>query len=950
MRLPCAVGTHLRELPALALATLLAFGCEGSGKPWGEPEPSWEVAVESDSAALMAVHGTSANNVWAVGADDGSGPLVLNWNGARWKRHATGFSGDLWWVQVLSDDTVLMTGSDAHVLRYQDGEFERLPNLGLGKHIVFGLWAASATDVYAVGSAAGRNGFIWHFDGEEWRDVALPADIPQDDFHDIPSFFKVWGASSEEVWVVGGRGVVLRGNAEEGFERVESGTEAALFTVHGAADRTLIVGGDIDGRLLEARDGDTDELTPDRAPLLQGVYALDDGSAWAVGAGGVVYRTEGQTWQEVDTDLALTVESLHAVYVDPEAGVWAVGGGVLTNALDSGVLIHRGPSIERYEVEPPEVPEITCDPEAVDPHPEASIARRWNEQLLNAIRRDVPRPTVHARNLFHTSLAMWDAWATYDDTAVGYVSTDKIDLDDADDIQAAREEAISYAAYRVLTYRYENAVGGAASVECLGRFMEELGFDPEDTDATGDAPHEVGNRIGEAVIETFADDGCNEENDYADPDEYSPDNPLLVVDEPGTRLNDPLVWQKLILAEAVTQNGIPQDSGIQPYIGAHWRDVTPFAVERPEAGRPYFPGDDPPVAFDDDLIDAVVQIVRKSAELDLRDEERWDISPGGYGNNPLGTDDGEGHPENPITGRAYAEQRVLRGDFTRVLAEFWADGPASETPPGHWNTLANYVSYHPDFERRLFGKGDELDPLSWDVHIYLALNGAVHDAAIVAWELKREFVSARPISLVRYLAGLGQRSDPSLPSYHEDGLPLVAGLIELITEDTVKPGERHEHLARYVGELAVFSWRGEPGDREREIGGLGWIRALDWIPYQRRTFVTPAFPGYTSGHSTFSRSAARALTELTGSEYFPGGLGEFVAEPGYLFFEYGPSETVRLQWATYFDAADQAGQSRLWGGIHIRHDDYDGRKNGDAIGRLAVEKALRYYDGSAGQE
>ena len=57
--------------------------------------------------------------------------------------------------------------------------------------------------------------------------------------------------------------------------------------------------------------------------------------------------------------------------------------------------------------------------------PEHSVARIWDETLLDAIRLDLPKPPVHARNLFHLSVAMWDAWAAYDDRAIGYVSTGK---------------------------------------------------------------------------------------------------------------------------------------------------------------------------------------------------------------------------------------------------------------------------------------------------------------------------------------------------------------------------------------------------------------------------------------------------------------------------------------------------------------------------------------------
>ena len=192
----------------------------------------------------------------------------------------------------------------------------------------------------------------------------------------------------------------------------------------------------------------------------------------------------------------------------------------------------------------------------------------------------------------------------------------------------------------------------------------------------------------------------------------------------------------------------------------------------------------------------------------------------------------------------------------------------------------------PGFERRLGGVGEELDPLEWDVKMYIALNGAVHDAAITAWGAKGYYDYSRPISHIRYMGGYGQSSDPDGPSYHELGLPLEPGLIEAITAETVQTGQRHEHLADYVGEIAIRAWQGDPDDPETEIGGVGWIRSKEWMPYQRDTFVTPPFAGYVSGHSTFSRAAAEVLAALTGTEYFPGGLGTFVAHQNdYLEFE-----------------------------------------------------------------
>jgi hypothetical protein len=926
---------------ALVCAAVTACS-DGDTQP---AERAWSKVASSEHAALLSVHGTAADDVWMAGADDGSGPVVLHWDGSSWQRHHTQSRGDLWWVHATAEGAVYFGGSDASVLRYSGGEFERLRAPGLGKHTVYGVWAASASDVYAVGAAAGRNGFVWHFDGSEFRELPLPVDLPTDAARDTPGLFKVWGRSAEDVWIVGGRGVVLRGNANDGFRRIESGTDVSLFTVHASGDRVVIVGGEGEGVVLEP---DGDALVnhgAESAPLLQGACVDDKGTAWAVGLGGSIYRGKDSKFVAVDSGIDVTAtQSLHAVWVDPSGGVWAVGGNALSPELDAGLALHWGGAIAEHQVEAKPVPAAECPEVAVDPSPGATIARRWNEQLLNAIRRDIPRPTVHARNLFHASVAMWDAWAAYDGTADAYLVSER---HSANDIAAARQEAISYATYRVLSHRYAPAVGGAVSQACFDAFMTRLGYDPKDARTAGDDARAFGNRLGMAIVAEFAGDGANESDNYAAGEPYVSPNADLLVDKPGTVAQEPAQWQRLILAEAVTQNGIPAGSGAQGYIGAHWGGVTPFALTRPEDGAAYLDIGVAPTTLSADLVDAVVEVIGKSAELDPSDGALIDVSPGAYGNNSLGANDGAGHALNPVTGNAYAPQIVKRGDFTRVLAEFWADGPASETPPGHWNTLANQVADHGEFVPRLFGRGEALDPLAWDVAAYFVLNGALHDAAIAAWELKRKYTTARPITLVRYMGALGQRTDPAAPSYHPEGLPLVPELIEVITAQSSAPGERHAHLARYLGEIAVRAWRGEPGDREHELGGTAFVRAVEWLPYQRRTFVTPAFPGYVSGHSTFSRAAAVVLSELTGSEFFPGGLGRSRFEPGYLVFEAGPSAPIELQWATYFDAADQAGQSRIWGGIHVRHDDYDGRRIGAEVGARALQRARAYFAGTA---
>ena len=221
----------------------------------------------------------------------------------------------------------------------------------------------------------------------------------------------------------------------------------------------------------------------------------------------------------------------------------------------------------------------------------------------------------------------------------------------------------------------------------------------------------------------------------------------------------------------------------------------------------------------------------------------------------------------------------------------------------------------------------------------------MHNAAVVAWGLKGKYDSIRPISLIRYMGGLGQSSKPGGAAYNANGLPLVPGLIEVITKASAASGGRHHALAAYVGRVAIKAWAGSPSDPSSETAGVKWMLATAWVPYQLPTFVTPSFPAYVSGHSTFSRSAAEVLAAFTGSPYFPGGLASYRTEAGALLFEHGPTASISLEWATYFDASDQAGQSRLFGGIHIEADDFIGRMLGSACGKAAWQLAQMYFAG-----
>lgn len=584
-----------------------------------------------------------------------------------------------------------------------------------------------------------------------------------------------------------------------------------------------------------------------------------------------------------------------------------------------------------------------------------SIARTWNEENLDAIRLDLPHPPAHARNLFHASVAMYDAWAAYDAVAVGYIHNE-VAVAPGGDIAAARDEAISFAVYRILRFRYQNSENAATTAIALISRMIALGYDESNTSTTGSTPAEVGNRVAASILAFAATDNSNELNDYEDLS-YDPVNDPMPLDDPDFTLltvSDVNRWQPLAFGDfALTQNGIVTDD-IQTFLGSHWFKVRPFALHGPGAFPIYLdPGAPPELdgsgsAEDLEFKANINDVLRYSSYLDPDDGINVNISPQVWGNHPLGTNDGTGHGNNPVTGLAYPDNIVKRGDYGRVLAEFWADGPDSETPPGHWNVLANEVTDDAATVFQIGGTGPVVDELEWDVKRYFAMNAAMHDAATAAWTVKRVYDYSRPITHCRYMALLGQSSDPTdiYSTYDVEGLQLESGLVEVITPQSTAVGERHEHLDQYIGSLAVYTWGGEPADPVTEYTGAEWIVAQNWLPYQRDTFVTPAFAGYVSGHSCFSRAGAEVMTRFTGSAYFPGGLGEHTVTAGDLAFEYGPSADVTLQWASYYDAADEAGISRIYGGIHVAPDDGPGRIMGSTAGIDAYALAERYWDGS----
>lgn len=332
-----------RLLPALPLLLLTACPGPDPGPPDEDP---WELVHRDLPGALLSVWGTSSTDVWAVGADalDGTGPTVIHFDGDAWSSVPTGVAqGNLWWVFGFEGGPIYMGGEGGVILRYEDGAYTTMTTPGSGT--VFGIWGPSPDDMWAVGGAsASAGGFAWRLDGDAWvEEPTLPADVTAS-----AAIWKVFGAASDDAWLVGSNGVALRWDGTE-LSPGDTGVGTSLFTVHASPDgdgHYAAVGGTASGIIVEYLDGAWSNLTPqDTPPGLSGVVLGEDGFGVAVGSFGAVYtRSDDDGWSRVDLGFNLPL-TLHGAWIDEFGCVWAVGGQVLTPPFGDGLLIHSGPSI-----------------------------------------------------------------------------------------------------------------------------------------------------------------------------------------------------------------------------------------------------------------------------------------------------------------------------------------------------------------------------------------------------------------------------------------------------------------------------------------------------------------------------------------------------------------------------------------------------------------------------
>jgi hypothetical protein len=471
-----------------------------------------------------------------------------------------------------------------------------------------------------------------------------------------------------------------------------------------------------------------------------------------------------------------------------------------------------------------DAPQFAAEP------PQFKAVVGWNQTALQAIRNAKPGPPMAARSLAVMHTSMYNAWAAYSPVAVQTPHGPRVRRPESEQVAANRAMAMSHAAYRVLVDQFPTQKA------LFDGYMATLGYDPSGSANDLASPPGIGQVLARAMLDYCHDDGANQLGNltpggvpYADYTGYVPKNPALVVaaPTPPAAIPAPGNWQPLTYTDA---SGAVVTPG---YLAACWSRVTPFALA--SAGQ-FRPG--PPAA--------------------------------------AGTADYAAQVQHILDVQAALTERQ------KVIAEYWADGPRSELPPGHWCLLAQFVSARD-------GHGDDDDVL-----LFFALANALSDAAIAAWDAKRTYDSARPITAVRYLM-----QGKTITGY---------------------------------GPLGV-------------AGGLRPIAGETWIPYQPATFPTPPFPEHVSGHSTFSAAAAEVLQRFTGNDVF----GYSYTKPAHsMTLEPGlPSADVTLGWATFSDAADEAGQSRVYGGIHFDNANVAGKDLGRKVGALVFDKAQRYWTGQA---
>lgn len=460
----------------------------------------------------------------------------------------------------------------------------------------------------------------------------------------------------------------------------------------------------------------------------------------------------------------------------------------------------------------------------IDDKSKVSLAYVWLDIAEEVTAREVDangaRPTIGSRTLAIWATAMYDAWAAYDEKAVGSRLGGKLRRPADERTLENKKKAISYASYRALQFAYPEAH------DYLAGEMKKLGYDPANDSVDPAKPEGVGNLAAQAVIDYRRHDGANQFGDeaggngkpYSDYTYYVPVNT-------SDRIVDPDRWQPITFT---LKDGRKVTPG---FLTPHWYRVKPFVIDSSSQFRP---GPPPKTTTDDAAL-------RREADQVL----------------------------------AYNANLTK---YQKAVVEFMRDGPRSTGQSGHWLRFAQDVS-----------RRDQHD-LDKDVKLYFVVANVAFDAFISCWETKRFYDSARPWTLIHY--------------YHKG--------------ETIK------------------GWAGVDG-------GVKEMPAEEWHPYSPESFITPPFPGYTSGHATVSGACSKTIELFTGSDAY----GFCEQRRHCELTEKMPGDMMTLDLPTWSATAEMAALSRALGGYHIPIDNNVGLKVGREIAVWSWPRYQAYFNGTA---
>ncbi|HET6481200.1 MAG TPA: hypothetical protein VFG35_14345, partial [Actinoplanes sp.] len=232
-----------------ALLALLALSLSACPK---DPDPpavdammeapvplEWNTVADSYApGALFSGWADGPDDLWLVGGERGKS-VVLHFDGTSWESMDPGLNEQLWWVHGFPGGPVYVCGENGAVARWDGTAWEKLDS-GAPGTVFYGVWGATPEDVWLVGGptptpATGveREGdVVLHYDGSafERQQIQVLLDKPASAQKNL---FKVWGADADTVFIVGSSGLALHYDGTTWEKHETPAVGQALFTVYG---------------------------------------------------------------------------------------------------------------------------------------------------------------------------------------------------------------------------------------------------------------------------------------------------------------------------------------------------------------------------------------------------------------------------------------------------------------------------------------------------------------------------------------------------------------------------------------------------------------------------------------------------------------------------------------------------------------------------------------------